>query len=404
MVHTSRTIIHLDLDAFYCAVEEQRDDSLRGKAFAVGGRPEERGVVASCSYAARLSGVRSATPMAQAVRLCPGLVIVPPDFQAYHDSSEKVMERLRELTPLVEQISIDEAFLDVSGVRQSGEAIARRLQSSVRDDVGLPCSLGVATSKLVAKIATEVGKSTAAAGRPPNAVTVVPPGEEASFLAPLPIRMLWGVGPKMAERLSQLGVATIGDLARLSERQLTSRLGQVGYDLARRARGIDDRPVATEHEVKSISQEITFPHDLRDGDRLRSTLRELADGVGRQLRKGGLVGRTVRLKLRWSDFTTLTRQLTLRQATDRDDVIGDSVVRLFDATWRRARPVRLLGVAVSNLGGRRQQLLLWEDDSRTSTALQDALDKVRDRFGPQAVRRATFPGPDDGSYRNVGQT
>ncbi len=389
-----RTIIHLDLDAFYCAVEELRDDSLRGRAFAVGGRPEHRGVVASCSYTARLSGIRSAMPMARATKLCPDLVVIPPRFSAYHEASEKVMQRLRALTPLVEQISIDEAFLDVSHIQEPGDAIARRLQSTVKTELGLPCSLGVATSKLVAKVATEVGKSAATAGRPPNAIVVVSPGEEASFLAPLPIRMLWGVGPKTAERLGQLGVTTIGDLARFSDRQLATRFGQVGHDLSRRARGIDDRPVVTEHEVKSISQEVTFPRDLRDGDRLRSALRELADGVGRQLRKAELVGRTVRLKLRWSDFTTLTRQVTLPQATDRDDAIGDSAVRLFDATWRPDRSVRLLGVGVSNLSGRRPQLVLWEDDSRASDLLQGTLDKVRDRFGPQAVRRAGSAGPD----------
>jgi DNA polymerase-4 len=396
-----RTIIHLDLDAFYCAVEENRDKSLRGRAFAVGGRPEQRGVVASCSYAARLSGIRSAMPMARAVKLCPDLAVIPPRFRAYHQASERVMERMRALTPLVEQISIDEAFLDVSHVPDSGDATARRLQHSVRTELSLPCSLGVATCKLVAKIATEVGKSTATAGRPPNAVVVVPPGEEASFLAPLPVRMLWGVGPKTAERLGRLGVITIGDIARLSDRQLTSRFGQIGYDLAQRARGIDDRPVVTEHEVKSISQEVTFPHDVRDGDQLRSTLRELAEGVGRQLRKAGHVGRTVKLKLRWSDFTTLTRQLTLPQATDRDDVIGDSAVHLFDATWQPTRPVRLLGVGVSSLSGSRQQLLLWEDVPQRSDALQQTLDGVRDRFGPQAVRRAGSTGPDDAPHRDT---
>jgi DNA polymerase-4 len=397
-----RTIIHLDLDAFYCAVEELRDGSLSEKAFAVGGRPEHRGVVASCSYTARLAGIRSAMPMARAVRLCPDLLIVPPRFTAYHEASVKVMEQMRALTPLVEQISIDEAFLDVSHSSETGERIARRLQASVREDLGLPCSLGVAANKLVAKIATEVGKSRATAGRPPNAVVVVPVGTEASFLAPLPVRMLWGVGPKTAERLSRLGVASIGDLAQLTERQLARRFGQIGCDLARRARGVDNRPVVTEHEAKSVSQEVTFRRDVADGNRLRATLRELADSVGRQLRKGKLVGRTVRLKLRWSDFTTLTRQLTLPEPTDRDDTIGDSAVRLFDATWRPERRVRLLGVGVSALSGRRQQLLLWNDDRPGADVLQGTLDAVRERFGPDAVRRAGSAGPETESRRDSG--
>ncbi|MBI4771414.1 MAG: DNA polymerase IV, partial [Chloroflexi bacterium] len=204
-----RKILHLDLDAFFCAVEEQRDPALRGQAFAVGGRPEARGVVASCSYAARRFGVRSAMPMARAVKLCSGLIIVPSRHKVYSDVSRQVMERLYDLTPLVEQISIDEAFLDVSDLPESGEALARRLQATMRDELRLPCSLGVATNKLVAKIASDVGKAAARTGAPPNAILVVPPGEEAAFLAPLPAAALWGVGPKTATRLAGLGIHTI---------------------------------------------------------------------------------------------------------------------------------------------------------------------------------------------------
>ena len=275
----SRKVLHLDLDAFYCAVEEQRDPALRGKPFAVGGRPEERGVVSSCSYAARKFGVRSAMPMSRAVRLCPSLIVVPARHKAYGEVSRQVMERLHALTPLVEQISIDEAFLDVSDLPEPGEVIARRLQEVIRDEFGLPCSLGVAANKLVAKIASDVGKAAARSGGPPNAIQVVPSGQEVEFLAPLPVMMLWGVGPKTATRLEELGIKTMGDLARWPEADLARRFGKVGHELSRHARGLDDRPIVTTREAKSISQETTFVRDIRDGVLLRRTLRSLADQV-----------------------------------------------------------------------------------------------------------------------------
>ena len=255
---THRTIIHLDLDAFYCAVEQQRDPSLHGKPFAVGGQPESRGVVASCSYAARLLGVHSAMPMAQAVRLCPDLLIVPPQFAAYRATSQLVMQHLHALTPLVEQISIDEAFLDVTALGEPGDILAAQLQATIRDDLALSCSLGVATNKLVAKVATDVGKSLVRSGAMPQAICVVPPGEEAAFLAPLPATALWGVGPRTAEKLAALGIHTIGEIAAWPAADLARRFGQHGEDLARRARGVDTRPIVTERAAKSISQETTF--------------------------------------------------------------------------------------------------------------------------------------------------
>ena len=381
-----RKILHLDLDAFYCAVEEQRDPSLRGKPFAVGGQPEERGVVASCSYPARRYGVRSAIPMWRAVRLCPGLIIVSSHFDLYRDASRKVMARLHRLTPLVEQISIDEAFLDVSDLPDEPEAIARQLQAGIRDELKLPASLGVATNKLVAKIANDVGKSEAATDGPPVAIKVVPPGQEAAFLAPLPTQALWGIGPKTSERLADLGLMTIGDVAVWPEEDLAQRFGKIGYDLARRAKGIDDRLVETERETKSISQETTFPRDVTDAQTLHQTLRKQAEGVGRRLRKSGLAGATVKLKLRWSDFTTLTRQVTLPQPTDQDEQIYASVLSLFDKAWALGRPVRLLGVGVSGFGQARQ-LGLWDKVLPENQRLQETLDSLRERFGDDAVRR-----------------
>lgn len=358
-----RIIIHLDLDAFFCAVEEQRDPDLRGIAFAVGGRPDQRGVVASCSYAARLMGIHSAMPMARALHLCPQLRIVSGHYKAYREASQAVMERLRRYTPLVEQISIDEAFLDVSSLGESGEALARQIQAEIQSELGLPCSLGVATNKLVAKIATDVGKASRQSKGPPCAIQVVPAGDEAAFLAPLPVQALWGVGPKTAARLGeQLAVVTIGDLALQPEEALTRLFGKHGHYMTRRAIGMDDEPIHTSHEAKSVSQETTFARDVSDGKILRAKLRDLAEGVCRQLQKDGLGGATVKLKLRWSDFTTLTRQATIDHPTDQLAVIYSIVIQLFDSVWKPRKPVRLLGVGVSNLGPPIKQLGLWENE------------------------------------------
>lgn len=393
----ARKILHLDLDAFFCAVEEQRDPSLVGKPFAVGGQPDRRGVVASCSYAARSFGVRSAMPMATAVRLCPDLIIVPHRFGAYREASRAVMDRVNDLTPLVEQISIDEAFLDVTMLPDPAEAIARRLQATINDDLRLPCSLGVATNKLVAKIANTVGKARARTGHPPNTIQVVPPGEEAAFLAPLPVEELWGVGPKTAEQLARLGLRTIGDIARWPADDLVRRFGKHGEQLAERARGIDERPVETVRETKSISKETTFARNVTDAATLRRTLRRLADGVGAQVRREGLSGTTIKIKLRWQDFTTLTRQVTLDHTTDQDGEIAEVALRLLEEHWPPGRPVRLIGVGISGFETPHRQLGLWDDRGaiEQNRRLQSALDALRERFGSDAVQRGSDLGPDD---------
>jgi DNA polymerase-4 len=381
----SRTILHLDLDAFFCAVEENEHPQLRDRAFAVGGRPEERGVVASCSYAARQMGIRSGMPMARALRLYPQLIIVAPRHRLYSEISKKVMARLRSVTPLVEQISIDEAFLDVSHCGEPIERFARGLQVGIRDEFALPCSIGVASNKLVAKIATEVGKKSARGSGPPFALTIVPPGEEAAFLAPLPADMLWGVGPKTAARLAELGLHTIGDIARYPEGELIRLFGENGRELARHARGLDDRPLITEHEIKSISQETTFARDVAEDQILERTLKELAAQVGARLRRASLAGLTVRLKLRWPDFTTLTRQTTLNHPTDQDNEIADVALALLKKVRRSGQAVRLIGVGVSNLGPAVRQLSLWEENAEKSRRLQVALDILREKFGDQVI-------------------
>lgn len=387
-----RKIIHLDLDAFFCAVEELHDPSLRGKPFAVGGRPDQRGVVASCSYPARMFGVHSAMPMARALLLCTQLIIVSGRHGVYGDVSQQVMAHCYNLTNLVEQISIDEAFLDVSDLRPTAEAIARELQTTIWNELGLPCSLGVAANKLIAKIANNVGKAEKRSPSPPMAIKVVPPGEEAAFLAALPVRELWGIGPKTAASLADLGIDTIGDVARWPEADLAQRFGKHGLDLSRRARGLDDRPVVTEYEAKSLSRETTFAQDVTDGAALRRTLRHLAESVGRRLRRAQVRGTTVKLKLRWDDFTTLTRQVTLPEPTDQDNAIYTAAQQLFEQAWPKGKPVRLIGVGVSGLGEPAQQLGLWETPSEKGQRLQDALDDVRERFGRSAIKRASDLG------------
>ncbi|MDA0747081.1 MAG: DNA polymerase IV [bacterium] len=385
-MNTPRKILHLDLDAFFCAVEEQRDPSLKNKPFAVGAAPEDRGVVASCSYAARRFGVHSAMPMVRALRLCPALLRVPRRHSAYEEASEKVMECLYALTPQVERVSIDEAFLDVSDCPESARDLAYRLQTHIRTDLDLPSSLGVAANKLIAKIANNVGKARVQSNGPPNAITVVLPGEEAAFLAPLPASALWGVGPRTAAALEALGIHTVEDLARRPEQTLADRFGRLGTSLAQYAQGIDNSPVETVREAKSLNHETTFSRDVIDRNILLGTLLHLCERVGRDLRRENLTCRTLSLKYRTPDFHTLTRQSTLNRPSDIDRDLYTAAEQLFNHVWHPGRPVRLLGVSATNLGPPAQQLTLWDTAEKQSRHLQQTLDTLRDRFGEQGVR------------------
>lgn len=393
----ARKILHLDLDAFFCAVEELRSPTLVGKPFAVGGRPDERGVVASCSYAARRFGIHSAMPMGKALRLCPDLIVISARHGIYHQISESVMRHVRNLSPLVEQVSIDEAFLDATDLPESAEQLARRLQSDIQNELNLPCSIGVASNKLVAKIANDVGKAAKRSSGPPKAITVVPPGKEAEFLAPLPAEALWGVGPKTGARLAEIGIKTIGELAVWPESDLVSRFGKYGHDLARHARGIDDSPIITSREVKSISQETTFASDVRDENLLKQTLSEQTEQVGKRLRQEGLYCATVKIKIRWPDFTTITRQITLKEATDQDQQILQAAQSLFDKAWRSGQAVRLLGVGASGLVLPVRQLSFWDSGqtahvnmpSEKEKRLQTAIDEIRVRFGDKILQRGS---------------
>lgn len=387
-----RKILHIDLDAFFCAVEELRDPSLRNQPFAVGGSPEHRGVVASCSYAARKYGIHSAMPMARAVRLCPQLKIVHHHFKDYVALSEQVMELMNGYTPLVQPISIDEAFLDLTHQPDEGLFYARKLQEEIRDNLRLPASLGVATNKLVAKVATNVGKAASRSDEYPNAIQVVPPGEEAAFLAPLPSDALWGVGAKTAEKLALLGIHTVGDIAAYPLSELERLFGQIGCDLHRRAQGIDNSPVHVSHETKSVSHEETYARDTHDEKLLRSTLREQCQSISRRLRHLELYGSTVKLKLRWPNFTTITRQRTLPEPTDEARKIEAAALELLRAHWKPGRMVRLLGVGVSNLGPASHQLNLWDWNPREfekQQRLENAIKTLQARYGEHSLQRAS---------------
>jgi DNA polymerase-4 len=354
MLDRPRAIVHLDLDAFYAAVEVLQDPSLQGKPVAVGGRPEQRGVVASASYAARAFGVHSAMPTTRALALCPELIVLPGRFGLYRDYSRRVMHILHQTTPLVEQMSIDEAYLDLSEQAPAwDDAIdtAGELQRRVREEVELSASLGVATNKLVAKVASDRDK--------PGGLTIVRPGEEQTFLAPLPVRVLLGVGPVTARKLAELGVTTVGDLAQVPEEELRARFGSHGAAMARHAQGIDNHPVVTHHELKSVSQERTFSRDLVEVSALKQHLWHMSQGVARRLQEAGLAAGTVAIKLRYADFTTLSRQTTLPVPTSDEQEIYRAALNLFQRVWQGKRPVRLLGVAGRQLSSPVGQLPLW---------------------------------------------
>ncbi|UYN91324.1 MAG: DNA polymerase IV [Anaerolineales bacterium] len=389
---TQRTIIHLDLDAFFCAVEELRDPSLRGIPFAVGGSPEGRGVVATCSYAARKFGIHSAMPMSRALRLCPELKIVRHHFRDYTELSSKVMDMLATYSEIMQPISIDEAFIDVSHLPEPGLVYAKQLQTQIRDHLHLPSSLGVASNKLVAKIATNVGKASAKTGDYPYAIQVVPHGHEAAFLDPLPSDALWGIGPKTAERLASLGIHTVGDIARFPLQDMLRMLGQTGAALHYRAQGIDDSPVHSDHEIKSVSHEETFARDTSNEAELLQIISEQSVSISKQLRKLNLHCSTVAIKIRWPDFSKISRQLTLPEPTADAKLIEQAARKLWGAHWQPGRKVRLLGVRASNLVPPSFQPKLWDWDPKEfekQDRLDTALKSLQERFGAGSLVAAS---------------
>jgi DNA polymerase-4 len=347
-------LAHLDLDAFFAAVEELEDPSLCEKPLVVGGDPHGRGVVATANYVARRFGIHSAMAAAEALRRCPEAVFVRPRHALYRQYSRVVWDTVAEIVPRIEQTGIDEGYLDLTTVARDftrARVVASAVQTSVRATTSLTCSLGVGTSKVVCKIASD--------RRKPGGITVVPPGTEARFLAPLAVRLLPGVGPRAEERLAASGIETIGGLAGLGDAELTALLpGSVGRLLRERARGIDPRDLELESEPVSVSAEDTFPQDLSDRELLHAEVRRLAELVSARLGSSGLAGRTVTAKLRYADFSIRTRSTTLPAAVDAADVIGDVACELLDRGLRdRPGALRLVGVGVSGLSTHRQLTL-----------------------------------------------
>jgi nucleotidyltransferase/DNA polymerase involved in DNA repair len=383
-----RTILHVDLDAFYAAVEVREDPKLRGKPVIVGADPRGgrgRGVVSAASYEARRFGVHSAMPISQAFRLCPHAVFLKPRHELYAEVSARFLAILERFTDLVEPLSIDEAFLDVTGSLRlfgDGEAIARRIQRAVQAEERLSASIGVAPSKFAAKIASDLKK--------PGGLVVVPPEGVCGFLEPLPVERLFGAGPRTAARLHRLGARTIGDVARLSLQLLRAELGEAtALHFHRLANGIDERPVEPEREARSLGRETTFEADVADRAEVARTLLRLVDEVCARLRRHGLAGRTVTVKLRTSDFETAHRAQTLREPADTAEAIAPVARRLLAKADGTKLPIRLVGVAVSHFGAA-QPALFEELRARQGRAVESALDEVRRRFGEEAVTRGAL--------------
>jgi DNA polymerase-4 len=392
-----RVVLHVDMDAFFVSVELRRRPELVGLPVVVGGTGR-RGVVAAASYEARRYGVHSALPSTTARQRCPHAVFLPGDHDLYASVSAEVNAIFRDVTPLVEPLSLDEAFLDVTGsVRLLGDGatIGRLIRRRVADELRLTCSVGVAPSKFLAKLASEAAKPRAAPEgvRPGRGVVDVAPGDELAFLHPLPVTALWGVGPATLARLQRLGVRTVGDLAALDERVLVANLGAAhGRHLHRLAWALDERPVEPEREAKSIGHEETYPTDLVTADEVDAELVRLADGVAARLRSHGLAARTVTLKLRFGDFRTITRSTTLASPTDTAHELGRMARRLA-AAIDPTPGVRLLGVSASNFGAVAEQLslepLVAAEDPGDWPAAERAVDEIRRRFGPEVIGPAS---------------
>jgi DNA polymerase IV len=394
----NRSILHVDMDAFFVSVEELENSSLKGKPVVVGADPEGRGVVAAASYEARKYGVHSAMPIRTAKQLCPQAIFLRGHREKYSAYSEKIYDIFGEFTPTVEMVSIDEAYLDLTGTeRLHGGALkaADRLIRAVQERTGLNCSVGASTSHLVSKIASDQAK--------PHGLLYVFPGCEAAFLAPLPIRRMPGIGKVTEPELLELGIATIGDLQTYGEEKLKQRFGKYGEWLWTKSRGEDIQAYQYEEEPKSISHETTFDADTADADELERTLSYLAQLVARRLRDHGLFARTVGLKLRNARFRTVTREVSLDEPTHLDSVIFENVLRLFEQAWKRDERIRLVGVRASNLerGVFQRNLLEAPARAKLDRAMQ-AADKVRAKFGFHAVQLARSLEPDKASPHKSG--
>jgi len=385
---TPRTIMHVDLDSFFVAVEQVLNPKLKGKPVVVGGSPQQRGVVSTASYEARAFGLHSGMPAVTAARLCPDAIFIEPDFARYGEFSRKFMAILNDFSPSIEPRGMDEAYLDVTGfesIHGSTRQMAHRMKQRVQNELGLCASIGIASCKVAAKVASDASK--------PDGLIEVPHGEERDFLAPLPVEKLPGVGKQSAKVLKGLGVRTIGDLSRTPTHTLRSHLGSAGEMLHRLANGIDDSQVLPPGVAKSISREITFAEDTHDASFLEATLWAQSERVGADLRDHGKQARCLTLKLRYADFSTITRSRTLRHGFDTDQEIfetGAALLHRVLETERRA--VRLIGIGVSNLAEAGLQASLFSPSNAKLEHLNRAVDQIRARYGFDAIQTGRQPG------------
>lgn len=383
-------ILHVDMDAFYASVEEREQPSLAGKPVIVGGTPEGRGVVAAANYAAREFGVFSAMATAKALRLCPDAIVLPPRMDFYAGVSRQIREIFERYTPVVEPLSLDEAFLDSTGSTQlfgSVETIGRAIKDDIRNELNLIASVGVAPNKFLAKLASDLEK--------PDGFTVITPDTVQATLDPLPVARIWGVGRVTQQKFDDISVRTIGELRQISLARLQQQFGKSGEHFWNLARGIDHRDVVADREAKSISHETTFAKDVRDMDVLRAWLMELTEQVARRLRRNSITGRTVQLKVRYADFDTITRSKSLPQATHATRALWEVASDLL-MTQLPARPleVRLLGMGVTNLQPDTvavQQSLFAEESvtENQDSRLDEVADQIRQKFGTKSLRRAS---------------
>jgi DNA polymerase-4 len=395
----TRRIMLVDLDAFFVSVEQVLNPELRGKPVVVGGNPERRGVVAAASYEAREYGLHSGMPLRTANRLCPQAIFIEGSFPRYRAASQKFMAILADFSPFLEPMSLDEAYLDATGfesIHGSACQMAEKIKSRVKGKLGLTASVGIASGKVIAKIAAELSK--------PDGLMEIPPEEEAAFLAPLPIARMPGIGKKSARVLKGLGITTIGELSTMPSGVLKSHFGASGEVLQRHARGIDDRPVEPPAAAKSISRETTFAEDTRDRTRLEATLHYLAERVGADLRRRQKRARCVTLKLRFADFVTITRRHILSQSGDSDQVILETGLKLLKQELSgERRAVRLIGIGVSNLAEAGQQLDMLDPSGQRLERLNRAIDRIRNKYGFTAIQtgrtlklKDIFPESDNG--------
>jgi DNA polymerase-4 len=395
----ARRIMHIDLDAFFVSVEQVADPSLRGKPVVVGGRPRGRGVVAAASYEARAFGLRSGMPLVTASRLCPQAIFIQGSFPKYREASEKFMAILANFSPYLEPMGLDEAYLDVTGFESlhgSIKQMALKIKQQVKKELGINASIGIASGKVVAKVASALAK--------PDGLLEIGEGEEAAFLAPLPIARLPGIGQKTEPKLKSLGIDTIGKLSALPLEALKSHFGASGEVLQRFARGIDDREVEPPAEAKSTSRETTFAKDIKDPAKLESTLRYLGERVGADLRQKNKRARCITLKLRYGDFTTITRRQTLSQSTDSDQTIFETGQGLLKkALGGEKRAVRLIGIGVSELVEAGRQLDMMDSSAQRQEQLNKAIDRIRRKYGFTSIQtgrtlklKEIFPDTDEG--------